>query len=207
MSTSAETLIRELEKVFDTGENGLGQGAIKFQPISRMNAVLAVARSPQDDRQGHPVGAAARPLRHERHHGAGLSSQVIANAQRLVKVLNDIFVGRGGAGAGGDTAASQIAPGQNASQSRLDSLSAGSSFQNQGSSGERQQQHDDDQHELEQQRRWPEPPERRPVISTLSVATRRVPARTAAAGRAAGRCRAACSPMCGSRPTSPTTRW
>jgi general secretion pathway protein D len=49
--------------------------------------------------------------------------------------LSDIFVGRGGAGASGDTAASQIAPGQNASQSRLDSLSAGSSFQQQGSSG------------------------------------------------------------------------
>jgi general secretion pathway protein D len=49
--------------------------------------------------------------------------------------LGDIFVGRGGAGAAGDTAASQIAPGQNASQSRLDSLQGGSSFQQGGGSG------------------------------------------------------------------------
>lgn len=133
-STSAETLIRELEKVFDTGENGLGQGAIKFQPISRMNAVLAVARSPKTiDKVTQWV------QRLDRSDTSGTTVRVyhlkFANAQRLVRVLNDIFVGRGGAGASGDTAASQIAPGQNASQSRLDSLTAGSSFQNQGSSG------------------------------------------------------------------------
>jgi len=133
-STSAETLIRELEKVFDTGENGLGQGAIKFQPISRMNAVLAVARSPKTiDKVTQWV------QRLDRSDTSGTTVRVyhlkFANAQRLVRVLNDIFVGRGGAGAGGDTAASQIAPGQNASQSRLDSLNAGSSFQNQGSGG------------------------------------------------------------------------
>jgi general secretion pathway protein D len=133
-STSAETLIRELERVFDSGDNGLGQGAIKFQPINRMNAVLAVARSPKTiERVTQWV------QRLDRSDTSGTTVRVyhlkFANAQRLGKVLSDIFVGRGGAGASGDTAASQIAPGQNASQSRLDSLSAGSSFQQQGSSG------------------------------------------------------------------------
>jgi general secretion pathway protein D len=133
-STSAETLIRELEKVFDSAENGLGQGAIKFQPISRMNAVLAVARSPKTiDRVTQWV------QRLDRSDTSGTTVRVyhlkFANAQRLVRVLNDIFVGRGGAGASGDTAASQVAPGQNASQSRLDSLQAGSSFQQPSSSG------------------------------------------------------------------------
>jgi general secretion pathway protein D len=133
-STSAETLIKELERVFDSGENGLGQGAIKFQPISRMNAVLAVARSPKMiERVTQWV------QRLDRSDAGGTTVRVYhlknGSAQRLAKVLNDIFVGRGGAGAAGDTAASQIAPGQNASQSRLDSLNTGSSFQQQGSSG------------------------------------------------------------------------
>ncbi|AMN40705.1 type II secretion system secretin GspD [Rhodoplanes sp. Z2-YC6860] len=133
-STSAETLIKELERVFDSGENGLGQGAIKFQPISRMNAVLAVARSPKMiERVTQWV------QRLDRSDTGGTTVRVYhlknGSAQRLAKVLNDIFVGRGGAGTSGDTAASQIAPGQNASQSRLDSLNTGSSFQQQGSSG------------------------------------------------------------------------
>lgn len=131
-STSAETLIRELEKMFDSGENGLGQGAIKFQPISRMNAVLAVARSPKlIERVTQWV------QRLDRSDTSGTTVRVYhlkyGSAPRLSKVLGDIFVGRGGAGASGDTAASQIAPGQSASQSRLDQISGGSSFQQQGS--------------------------------------------------------------------------
>ena len=131
-STSAETLIRELEKMFDSGENGLGQGAIKFQPISRMNAVLAVARSPKlIERVTQWV------QRLDRSDTSGTTVRVYhlkyGSAPRLSKVWGDIFVGRGGAGASGDTAASQIAPGQSASQSRLDQISGGSSFQQQGS--------------------------------------------------------------------------
>ena len=42
----------------------------------------------------------------------------------MAKILNDIFVGRGGGGAA-ETPASQLAPGAAAAQSRLDSLGAG----------------------------------------------------------------------------------
>ena len=74
-STAPETMIRELERVFETGEDGRGQGVIRFQPISRMNAVMVVTRNPKVLERGS-VGAASRPLRCERHHGARLSPQV-----------------------------------------------------------------------------------------------------------------------------------
>ena len=46
-STSPETMIGELERVFETSEGGLGQGVIRFQPISRMNAVMVVTKNPK----------------------------------------------------------------------------------------------------------------------------------------------------------------
>ncbi len=45
-STSPETMIEELERVFENREGGPGQGVISFQPISRMNAVMVVAKNP-----------------------------------------------------------------------------------------------------------------------------------------------------------------
>src|SRR5262249_24564904 len=45
-STSPETMIEELERVFETGDGGAGQGVVRFQPISRMNAVMVVTKNP-----------------------------------------------------------------------------------------------------------------------------------------------------------------
>ena len=44
-NASPETVIGELNHVLDTGDGGLAQNAIQLQPLDRMNAVLAVARS------------------------------------------------------------------------------------------------------------------------------------------------------------------
>src|SRR6202023_2905872 len=44
-STSPETMIHELERIFDAADSGQGQGVIRFQPISRMNAVMAVTKN------------------------------------------------------------------------------------------------------------------------------------------------------------------
>src|SRR5712672_4345010 len=44
-STSPETMIAELERIFETSEGGVGQGVLRFQPISRMNAVMVVTKS------------------------------------------------------------------------------------------------------------------------------------------------------------------
>src|SRR5207302_2525798 len=46
-STSPETMIAELERIFETSEGGLGQGVIRFQPVSRMNAVMGVTKNEQ----------------------------------------------------------------------------------------------------------------------------------------------------------------
>ena len=40
-------MIHELERIFESSEGGQGQGVIRFQPISRMNAVMAVTKNPQ----------------------------------------------------------------------------------------------------------------------------------------------------------------
>ena len=46
-STSPETMIAELERIFETSEGGSGQGVIRFQPVSRMNAVMVVTKNPK----------------------------------------------------------------------------------------------------------------------------------------------------------------
>ncbi len=42
-TAEATTLVRELQTVFDTGDAGLGAGTIRFQPVERLNAILAIA--------------------------------------------------------------------------------------------------------------------------------------------------------------------
>ncbi len=39
-------IIAELEKIVDSGENGLSQNVIKFQPIARLNAIMVVSKRP-----------------------------------------------------------------------------------------------------------------------------------------------------------------
>ena len=46
-STQPEPLVAELEKILDSGEDGLSQHLVKLQPVSRLNAVLVVARKPE----------------------------------------------------------------------------------------------------------------------------------------------------------------
>ncbi|WP_258316949.1 hypothetical protein, partial [Escherichia coli] len=45
-SGSPAPVIAELEKIVDSGENGLSQNVIKFMPIQRLNAVLVVTKKP-----------------------------------------------------------------------------------------------------------------------------------------------------------------
>src|SRR5262245_45777233 len=121
-STSPETMIGELERIFETGDGGVGQGVVRFQPISRMNAVMVVTKNPkmlseatqwvQRLDRSDTTGTTLRTYRLK--HG---------NATRVARILNDIFVGR--SGGAGDQPASQIAPGADTAKSRLDSLGGG----------------------------------------------------------------------------------
>jgi general secretion pathway protein D len=135
-STSPDTMIRELEKVFETAEGGQGQGLINFQPISRMNAVMAVTRDRKFlDRTTQWV------RRLDQSDASGTTIRVYrlenGSAPKIAKVLNDIFGSRGGGGSGGttatDSAANQLAPGTNGVQSRLDSINTASAFANNAS--------------------------------------------------------------------------
>lgn len=130
-STSPDNIIRELERIFDTGENGQGAATIAFQPMPRMNAVLIVTRNRQ------LLERATLWLRRlDRSDVSGSTVRVYqlvnGNAARIVKILNEIFVGKG-AGHATDSAASQLAPGTSAAQTKLDQLSTGSSFSGNGS--------------------------------------------------------------------------
>ena len=120
-STSPETMIAELERIFETSEGGLGQGVIRFQPVSRMNAVMVVTKNPKLLAQttqwvnrldkSDTTGTTLRTFRLKN-----------GNAAQVAKILNDIFAGQRSA----DTASKQIAPGVEAGQSRLDSVDRGS---------------------------------------------------------------------------------
>jgi general secretion pathway protein D len=127
-STSPETMIKELERVFQSGEGGEGQGMVQFQPIQRMNAVLMVTKNPKYlDRAKQWV------QRLDRSDTSGTTVRVYrlqySSAPQVAKILNEIFVTKGSSSA--DTAANQIAPGTNTSRSRLDSLGS----PNDGSNG------------------------------------------------------------------------
>ncbi|HEY2532112.1 MAG TPA: type II secretion system secretin GspD [Xanthobacteraceae bacterium] len=118
-STTPETMIHELDRIFETGESGQGHGVIQFQEISRLNAVLAVAKSP---RLLERVTQWVQRLDRSNESADALRTYRLryAEARQVAKILNDIFVGR--SGTSGETPANQIAPGVAAAQSRLDSL-------------------------------------------------------------------------------------
>ena len=46
-NSSPEPVISEIEKIMDSGEGGLSQNVIKFQPISRLNSILVVSQKPE----------------------------------------------------------------------------------------------------------------------------------------------------------------
>jgi general secretion pathway protein D len=123
-STSPETMITELERIFETSDGGLGQGVVRFQPVSRMNAVMVVTKNPKLLQQTTQwIG------RLDRSDTTGTTLRTFrlknGNSTQVAKILNDIFVGRSGAGT--DSATKQLAPGVDGTQSRLDSLDRGGS--------------------------------------------------------------------------------
>src|SRR5882672_5146936 len=131
-STSPETMIGELERVFETSDGGLGQDVVRFQPVSRMNAVMVVTKNPKLLAQ-----TTQWIQRLDRSDTTGTTLRTFrlknGNATQVAKILNDIFVGQR-SGATADGATKQIAPGVDSSQSRLDSLDRGSSSGSAGAS-------------------------------------------------------------------------
>ena len=138
-NSNPEPIISELEKILDTGEGGVSQGVVKFQPVGRMNAVLAVTRKPDVLRKVETW------IRRLDNASSGRSSVHVYNvkygeARQMAQVLNSIL-GAGGGGSGGfsDGASGQLAPGSglssSSSSSALDRLGAGGGQSSSSSGG------------------------------------------------------------------------
>src|SRR6266581_3560492 len=122
-STSPETMIGELERIFESSDGGLGQGVVRFQPVSRMNAVMVVTKNPKLLSQ---TTQWISRLDKSDTTGTTLRTYRLKNgsASKVAKILNDIFAGSR-SGATSDTPTNQLAPGTEAAKSRLDSLDQG----------------------------------------------------------------------------------
>jgi general secretion pathway protein D len=107
-NSTPEPIIAEIEKIMDTGEGGLSQNLIKFQPVARLNAILVVSRKPE-----YLKTVATWIKRLDESDTAGVNLKVYhlhyGTAKQVAGLLNEILVGRGAGGL--DNAQSQVAPG------------------------------------------------------------------------------------------------
>ena len=107
-NSTPDPIVTELEKITDAGEGGLSQNLIKFQSVSRLNAILVVTRKPE-----YLKTIATWIKRLDASDTAGISLRVYplhyGSAKQVAGLLNEILVGR--AASGLDSAQSQLAPG------------------------------------------------------------------------------------------------
>jgi general secretion pathway protein D len=119
-------IIAELEKIVDSGENGLSQNVVKFQPIARLNAVMVVSKRPE------MLRTAATWIKRLDHADTARTSVHVyhvkyGEARQIARVLTDMFIGGSSSGLL-DSADSQIAPGSGTSAtSSLSSLNPNAS--------------------------------------------------------------------------------
>jgi general secretion pathway protein D len=114
-NSTPEPLIAELNRIIDSGQGGLSQDLVKLEPISRQNAVLAVARKPAMLKR-----VATWITRLDKSGGAGTEVKVYrmryGDAKQVAALLTDMFVG--GSGSGFDSPSNQLSPGSGAMASR-----------------------------------------------------------------------------------------
>ncbi|MDQ6870089.1 MAG: type II secretion system protein GspD, partial [Pseudomonadota bacterium] len=107
-NTQPEPLVAELEKILDSGDDGLSQHLVKLQPVSRLNAVLVVARKPE-------LLRAAEKWISRLDNSAVASTGVkvykvrYGDCVKIAKLLTALFIGGGASTL--ESAANQIAPG------------------------------------------------------------------------------------------------
>ncbi|MGJ5208527.1 type II secretion system secretin GspD [Bradyrhizobium sp. HKCCYLR20261] len=103
-----EPIVAELEKIMDTGDSGLGQNMVKFQTISRMNAIMVISRKPALLKTAETWIKrldAGNTLRNSVH----VYRVKYGEARQMARVLNDMFIGSAGSAA--DASSTDIAPG------------------------------------------------------------------------------------------------
>jgi general secretion pathway protein D len=108
-NSGPEPIITELEKIVDSGENGLNQNMVKLQPVARLNAVMVVTKRPQ---LLHTVETWIKRL--DRADSTRTSVHVYkvkyGDAKQIARVLTDMF-GGGSSGSLLDSPDNQVAPG------------------------------------------------------------------------------------------------
>jgi general secretion pathway protein D len=106
-NSNPEPIIAELEKIMDSGENGLAHDVVKFVPVARMNAVMVVSRKPG---LLQTAGKWIQRLDNADTTRAGVHVYRIhyGEARQMARVLNETFTGNSSSL---DTATDQIAPG------------------------------------------------------------------------------------------------
>ena len=124
--SNPEPIVAELEKILDSGEGGMGQGNIKFQPMARMNGILVVTKKP-DLLRAAETWIKRLDTTDTNRTGVHVYRVNYGEAKQVAKVLNDIFVG--GSGTSFDT------PGSVAPRSAAERLSTGGSSGQSGLGG------------------------------------------------------------------------
>jgi general secretion pathway protein D len=130
LSNSApDPIIAELEKIMDSGDSGLSQSVVKFQPVARLNAIMVVSRKPA---LLHTAATWIRRL--DQADMARTSVHVYrvkyGDARQMARVLTDMFIGASSASL--DNPDNQLAPGSGSySTSSLERLSLNSTGQSQ----------------------------------------------------------------------------
>src|SRR3984885_5786680 len=126
-NSGPEPIIAELEKIIDSGENGLNQNLVKLQPVARLNAIMVVTKKPALLRT---VETWIKRL--DRSDSTRTSVHVYkvkyGDAKQIARVLTDMFGGGSSNSSLLDSADNQIAPGSGTS------ASGSGSFGNNGNS-------------------------------------------------------------------------
>lgn len=110
-NSTPEPLISEIEKIMDSGEGGLGQNVVKFQPIGRLNSILVVSQKPEYLKRAQTWIAR---LDRSDTDGVNLKSYPLryGNSKAVVALLNEILFSQSATSNSSlDNSAGQISPG------------------------------------------------------------------------------------------------
>jgi len=114
-NAAPETVITELNRILGTGEGGLSQSMVQLQPVSRLNAVLAVSQ--RRDAIDHVTRWVQR-LDKADYAASGVKVYRLkyAQAKSVAAMLNRMFGARQGS-ASGQSDNDQLEPGQDGTES------------------------------------------------------------------------------------------
>src|SRR5882762_5402125 len=137
VNSGPDPIIAELEKIVDSGDNGLSQNVINFRSISRLNAVLVVSKKPA------LLRTAATWIKRLDHADSTRTSVHVyrvkyGEARQIARVLTEMFIGGSSSGLL-DSAENQLAPGSGTSATASDRLSQNNNSSSSSGFGSRSQ--------------------------------------------------------------------